>query len=39
MQLPETIMNLIADEQYITDDIGMSDSSVLIFSDKVLKIQ
>lgn len=39
MQLPETIMNLIAGEQYITDDIGMSDSSVLIFSDKVLKIQ
>lgn len=39
MQLPETITNLIADEQYITDDIGMSDSSVLIFSDKVLKIQ
>lgn len=39
MQLPETITNLIAGEQYITDDIGMSDSSVLIFSDKVLKIQ
>lgn len=39
MQLPETIMNLIAGEQYITDDIGMSDSSVLIFFDKVLKIQ
>lgn len=31
MQLPETIMNLIAGEQYITDDIGMSDSSALIF--------
>lgn len=39
VQLPETITNLIAGEQYITDDIGMSDSSVLIFSDKVLKIQ
>lgn len=39
MQLPEKIIKLIADEQYTTDDIGMSESSVFIFHDKVLKIQ
>lgn len=39
MQIPESIHRLITDESYQTDDIGMSDSSVLIFEDKVLKIQ
>lgn len=39
MQLPEKIHNLILEEDYQTDSIGMSDSSVLLFHDKVLKIQ
>ncbi len=39
MFLPEKICGLIADEAYKTDDIGMSESSVLIFEDKILKIQ
>lgn len=39
MQLPESIRQMIADEAYQTDDIGMSHSFVLIFEDKVLKIQ
>lgn len=39
MQLPESIHKLITDESYETDDIGMSGSSVLVFADKVLKIQ
>ncbi len=39
IKLPESIEALIEDEKYSTDDIGMSDSQVLIFKDKVLKIQ
>lgn len=39
MQLPMKIRKLIANEEYKTDDIGKSDSSVLIFKDKVLKVQ
>lgn len=39
MQLPEKIAALISEERYQTDDIGMSDASVLLFQDKVLKIQ
>ena len=39
MQLPKRIMKMIAGETYESDSIGLSDSSVLIFDDKVLKIQ
>lgn len=39
MLLPEKIHKWIADEAYRADEIGMSGSSVLIFEDKVLKIQ
>ena len=39
MKLPESISRIIQDEKYEKDDIGMSDSSVMIFRDKVLKIQ
>lgn len=39
MQLPESIRQIIATETYKTDEIGMSGSSVLVFADKVLKIQ
>ena len=39
MFLPEKIKYLIAEEDYTEDDIGMSASSVLIYENKVLKIQ
>lgn len=39
MLLPEKIRSLIGEEPYQTDDIGMSSSSVLIFENKVLKVQ
>lgn len=39
LYLPEKIRNAVYGKSYIADDIGMSDSSVLIFDDMVLKIQ
>lgn len=39
MRLPATIQQMISQEPYKTDDYGMSASSVLVFQDKVLKIQ
>lgn len=39
MFLPENIRDLIADENYEVDDIGMSGSSVLLYKNKVLKVQ
>lgn len=39
MYLPDSIRNAIGDSSYRLDDIGMSGSQVLIFEDKVLKIQ
>lgn len=39
MNLPEKIDKLIGNEGYLKDDIGMSESSVLIFENKVLKVQ
>lgn len=39
MLLPEKIQNLIIGEEYRTDEIGESGSSILLFQDKVLKIQ
>lgn len=39
MYLPYEIQNLIGDEPYNLDEVGMSGSAVCIFSDKVLKIQ
>lgn len=38
-QLPESIQKHLQGEAYETDRIGMSDSSVLLFRDRVLKIQ
>jgi kanamycin kinase/aminoglycoside 3'-phosphotransferase-3 len=37
--LPDKIYKIVCDKPFITDDIGMSNSSVLIFDDMVLKIQ
>jgi len=37
--IPDNIKNLIYEEMYFVDDVGMSDSTVIVFSDKVLKIQ
>ena len=39
IQLPEKIKNMIDGEQYSVDDIGMSAATVIMLSDKVLKIQ
>lgn len=39
MILPEKIRRLTAGEAYDTDAVGMSGSSVLIFKDKVIKVQ
>ena len=39
MEVPEKIYHLISDEKYLTDEVGMSEASVLMFKDKVLKIQ
>ena len=39
MLLPQKIQNLIESEAYNTDDYGMSGSCVLLFEEKVLKIQ
>lgn len=39
MFLPETIRNLIEEETYKIDNIGMSGSSVFLYKDKVLKVQ
>lgn len=38
-KLPEEIADLISDDNYLLDEIGMSESSVRIYHDKVLKIQ
>ena len=37
--IPSTVAERIGDEPFQTDDIGRSDSAVLLFSDKVLKIE
>lgn len=37
--LPEQIKNIIGNRSFSLDDTGMSDSSVFIFDDMVLKIQ
>lgn len=39
MELPKKIQQLIDDETYKIDEVGMSGSSVFLFQDKVLKIQ
>ena len=39
LYLPEEILNIVAGKKYYKDDIGMSDSSVLVFDDMVLKIR
>jgi aminoglycoside phosphotransferase len=37
--LPNEIKNLIGEEKYSLDDVGMSDSTIVLFRDKILKIQ
>jgi len=39
IQIPTNIRKIIESESYAMDNIGMSDSSVYLFSDKVLKVQ
>ena len=39
MKMPDGIKIRLKREKYTVDDVGMSESRVLLFSDKVLKIQ
>lgn len=39
LDLPEKIKALVGSESYSIDPIGMSDSTVLLFADKIVKIQ
>lgn len=39
LDLPDKIKSLINEEKYSIDDVGMSDSTVALFSDKILKIR
>ena len=39
MNFPEQIKQIIKDKPYTQDNIGMTDSQVLIFDDMVLKIE
>lgn len=39
IHIPDKIKRIIEKENYSTDNIGLSESTVLIFEDKVLKIQ
>lgn len=39
MFLPEKIKSLIVDEKLETDTVGMSEASVLVGENKVLKVQ
>lgn len=39
MILPEKIRDLIAGENYQTDTIGMSEASILMYENKILKVQ
>lgn len=39
LDLPSEIKELIGEEKFSLDDVGMSDSTVVLFHDKVLKIQ
>lgn len=39
LYIPEKIQNLINGKSYEIDDIGKSDSKILIFDDMVLKLQ
>ena len=38
IDIPDNIKNLIREEKYSIDDVGMSDSKVIVFDDKILKI-
>lgn len=39
VNIPESIQRIINKTEYTTDTIGMSNSSVLLFEDKVLKLE
>lgn len=39
LDIPENIKREIQDEAYEIDDIGMSKSNIMLFADKVLKVQ
>ena len=39
IRIPLSVAELLGDEEYCADEIGRSDSTVLMFSDRVLKIE
>lgn len=39
LDLPDKIRNLIGNERFSYDNVGMSDSTVIVFTNKILKIQ
>lgn len=39
LNLPESLHTLLCEQKYTIDNVGLSDSRVLIFPDKVLKIR
>lgn len=39
IDLPDEIKSLIGEEKFSIDDVEMSDSTVVLFHDKILKIQ
>lgn len=39
MMFPKNIQDLIHNDEYVSDEVGMSDSTILLFDDMILKIQ
>ena len=39
LDLPQNIQNFISGKEYIIDDVGLSNSKILIFDDSVLKVE
>ncbi len=39
IDLPEKIRKIVGHEKYVVDSVGLSGSAVLLFGDKVLKVQ
>lgn len=39
LDIPDSIKSKIKDQKYQVDNVGMSSSNIMLFSDKVLKIQ
>lgn len=38
LDLPQNIQNFISGKEYIIDDVGLSNSKILIFDDSAFKL-